>query len=80
MLTKLPEKNCLNCESFCWWDGDYCCFWNMKILCNSPKGEMNEDILISIEKNKDCKDWKRTDKYSRKEYSEAFEDFMSKRK
>ncbi len=25
------KKCCLNCDGFCWWDGDYCCTKEMKI-------------------------------------------------
>ena len=70
------DKNCINCECFCWWDGDYCCTWRMKILCHSPKGEMNEDILTSIEKNKDCSDWRESDKCSIEEYTTIFNKFL----
>lgn len=58
MIT-LPDKNCLNCASFAWWDGDYCCINEMTILQEAKNGKMNEDILKALEKNKDCPNWKR---------------------
>lgn len=50
----MKEKNCINCEHFTWWDGDYCCIEKMKILCESPKGDFNDDILKALEANKNC--------------------------
>lgn len=73
------EKNCINCGNFAWWDGDYCCLSKMKILCSSPKGEMNEDILTSMDVNKKCKDWKKAQEFQYKMYKEAFDDFIKKR-
>ena len=74
------DKNCITCEHFAWWDGDYCCIDKMKILCESPRGIMTDDILISLEKNKNCKTWKEGNKYHIDLNMEAYNNFLSKRK
>ena len=76
----MDEKNCLNCKSFCWWDGDYCCIEKGLILCESLKGFMNEGILISLENNKNCKHWKLGDKSHIDVYMKSYNDFINKRK
>ena len=64
---------CINCESFCWWDGDYCCFPNMKIhqynITNYPefdskpnKGYFSDnrmfgDIDNTMVLGKNCEDY-----------------------
>ena len=78
MIT-LSDKNCLNCASFAWWDGHYCCIPKLKILQESKKGEMNDDILKSLEANKDCPDWKeRWSKFHTDMYMEAFNKAFNK--
>jgi len=76
---ELPKKNCLNCQSFAWWDGDYCCVEKFKILQESKKGEFNDQILTSIEENKDCKKWKKANDKIREMHMEAFNNFLKNR-
>lgn len=51
------NRNCVNCDHFAWWDGDYCCVKKLKILQQSKNGEFNNDIIKSLEYYKDCSDW-----------------------
>lgn len=37
---KIPVLKCLRCEHFCWWDGDYVCFEDMKLLAQAPNGSI----------------------------------------
>ena len=37
--TDEKHNHCTNCEHFDWWDGDYCCLHDMKILCESRDGK-----------------------------------------
>lgn len=76
---ELPEHNCLNCEHFCWWDGDYCCSRKMRILQESPAGEFNEDIIKALNDNKDCIDYYEASIPHIRLYIEAFNKFMSNR-
>ena len=57
---------CLNCEGFCWWDGDYCCTKHMEIhqygYGNKNGGYtsypfMNEDIDNTMETTETCEDY-----------------------
>lgn len=73
------EKNCITCGNFAWWDGDYCCLSKMKILCDAPNGKMNENIVISLEANKKCKDWKKAQDFQIKMYKEAFDEYIKER-
>lgn len=66
------EKNCITCHSFTWWDGDYCCIKKLKILCNAPNGEMNNDIKIALKMNKDCKGWEEGSEEIVKMHQEAY--------
>ena len=72
-MINIPEKNCINCASFAWWDGDYCCTRFMKILQESPDGKFNNDILMSLKLNKDCKQWNKNENSL---YEESFNDFL----
>ena len=71
----IPEQNCINCEHFAWWDGDYCCVAKKKILQESPEGEFNEDILMSLKLNKDCEAWSRIEE-ERNIYEEPFKNWL----
>ena len=50
-------KCCLNCDGFCWWDGDYCCTKEMSIhQYGYPNGYwMNRDIIKTMETPETCK-------------------------
>ena len=61
----LNKKCCLNCDGFCWWDGDYCCTKEMKIHQYGmlyPYGYwwMNSDIDKTMETPETCKDYEYT--------------------
>lgn len=74
----MKEKNCINCEHFTWWDGDYCCIEKMKILCESPKGDFNDDILHSLKVNENCKKHlPSSNEQVTAMYEEAFEKFLN---
>lgn len=74
------KKCCLNCEGFCWWDGDYCCTKKMKIhqfgYGNSNGGYfgttyMNKDIDNTMETPETCEDYvysSKNDYFIKEEY------------
>lgn len=70
---------CLNCQGFAFWDGDYCCVPNMKILQCGINGDiwMTRDLLISMNHNKNCKDYERRNEHhpTTKMYIDEFEKF-----
>ena len=70
--------NCISCEHFAWWDGDFCCCENMKILQLSPKGEFTPEILKNIKNSEDCSDYKESENKIRSIYEEAFKKFLDK--
>ena len=71
------KNNCINCEHFAWWDGDYCCVKNFKILCESKSGHFNEDILTAIKTPKTCNDYKKAKNKKMTEiYQEAYIEFL----
>lgn len=72
----MKTKNCINCKHFAWWDRDYCCIEKMEILQSSYKGEFTDDILISLEKNKDCKKWKKGNKKIVEMHEEIYNEFL----
>lgn len=76
MRMKLPEKNCINCKHFAWWDGDYCCTDKFKILQASPKGQFNADIEYALEKNKNCKKWKAGNPKIVEMYLKAYNEYI----
>lgn len=56
------KKCCLNCDGFCWWDGDYCCTKEMKIHQYGmlyPYGYwwMNKDIDNTMQTPETCEDY-----------------------
>ena len=56
---KIPMENCVTCEHFDWWDGDWCCLKKFKILSHSwETGEMRKDLLETIETRETCEDYK----------------------
>lgn len=40
--------NCLDCEHFTYWDGDYCCTWKMMILSEATESgkALNPDRVL----------------------------------
>lgn len=63
------EKCCLNCDSFHWWDGDYCCIRKWKIHQYGYGHEnggffaypgMNEDIDNTMKTPETCKEYEYT--------------------
>lgn len=69
----VPRKTCASCENFAWWDGDYCCLADFKILCESKNGYFAKDMIPIIEKGKKCKNYKRSDIPM---YEEDYEKFL----
>lgn len=70
------EKNCISCENFAWWDGDYCCVWKFKILCESKNGEFTKDILKNIKTSETCKAYRRGSKKIANMHKDAYEKFL----
>ena len=55
------KKCCLNCDGFCWWDGDYCCTKEMKIhQYGNGSIHMTEDIEKTMETPDTCEDYEYT--------------------
>ena len=57
------KKCCLNCNGFCWWDGDYCCAKEMKthqdgILYPYGYQWMNSDIDKTMKTPETREDYK----------------------
>lgn len=72
-------NNCINCENFAWWDGDYCCLAKMIILQSSPKGYFEEEILKNIKTSDECIGYTKSYNKSHEMYEHAFNEFMQKR-
>ena len=80
-MNKYLEKSCINCEHFAWWDGDYVCTAKFKLLQESPNGEFNKDILMSLRLNKNCLDYnKQTNKKIIDLHTEPFIKFLKENK
>lgn len=62
------NKHCATCSHFVWWDGDYCCIKNLKILQESADGNFHTEIPI-----KDCNDYNE-DEY--KIYYNIYKEFL----
>ena len=74
---KIPMENCVTCEHFDWWDGDYCCLKKMTILCSSNSdGRFTEKILENMKTPETCKYY---DHHARPGYVELYEEFMKNR-
>lgn len=73
-----PHGNCINCENFTWWDGDYCCLKKMLILQSSPNGEFNDDILRNMKYSDNCMDYTKTANKSHEIYETAFNEYVKK--
>lgn len=75
----MKENNCLNCENFAFWDGDYCCLSNFTILCESNKnGDFTNDILHTLKTKDDCVDWKKNESdFHIKLYKEKYDKFLN---
>ena len=68
--------NCVDCEHFAWWDGDYCCMKTLKILAHSADGSLNDEIVDILEKG--CKNFKPINKLSLKIYKDIYENYKNK--
>lgn len=76
----IPDKNCIKCQHFAWWDGDFCCTKHMKILQEAPDANFNDDILISISNNKDCEDYKEAEEgFAAGLLLSKFKEYLSKK-
>lgn len=74
MKINIPEKNCITCSHFDWWDGDFCCTKLMKILQNAPDAKFNDDIIMALRLNKNCSDHVQDEKPL---YEEQFKKFLN---
>jgi len=53
------KKCCLNCDGFCYWDGDYCCIKEMSIHQYGNESEqMTCDIDNTMQTPETCKKYK----------------------
>ena len=73
---------CINCEGFCFWDGDYCCFPNFKIHQYGWPHQlwMDGDIDKTMVLGKDCEDYHKWGTYMyvpncHNEYLEEYKKF-----
>ena len=73
------DKNCIDCENFTWWDGDYCCICDFSVLCRSKDGEFNEDILKTIKTPCMCSDFRDCTIGSNDAYRREYEKFINER-
>lgn len=70
---------CLNCKTFCWWDGDYCCTQHMSIhqYGMSTNGGyidpawMNDDINNTMKTAEECEDYEKCE-YPRPEIMKPY--------
>lgn len=70
--------NCITCEHFAWWDGDYCCTAHMEILQNAPTGEFNSEIQEALKKHGKCLDYEESMDCIRNVYETAYKKFLDK--
>lgn len=57
---KSKQLKCLTCKHFIWWDGDYCCWDKMQILCSSEDGYISRDIYQKLsDKCKHCLNYRK---------------------
>ena len=62
LICRKPQQlRCLKCKHFTWWDGDYCCFQQMQILCPSKDGHISKQDYNKL-RNKYlfCRNYKRS--------------------
>lgn len=70
---------CLDCQAFCWWDGDYCCTMQMKIHDHSKDGRMSMNIQRTMKTPETCNDYMYDDSvysvgcFERDEYARFYE-------
>ena len=70
-------ENCINCDNFCWWDGDYCCLAKMVILDYSDgNGGFTKEILQTMKTSDECIDYVKSFSEKRNIYQEKFDEFM----
>lgn len=70
------KENCINCNNFAWWDGDYCCIAKFLILQESPKGEFTKEILQTMKTSEECIDYKKR-KGKKNIYENSFINFIN---
>ena len=82
MNQKIMNKCCINCRSFAWWDGDFCCVNHMKILQHADNGYfINEDILKTIKDPLSCPDYEYEENDDIREmYESEFKKFIEFKK
>lgn len=73
-MYKEVKENCINCNNFAWWDGDYCCLSKRLILQPSPDGEFSSEILKTIQTSDECIDY---DKSENSVYENSFINFIN---
>lgn len=66
----IPNRSCITCSNFAWWDGDYCCLADFKLLQESPNGYFAKNIIPIIENSKKCRSYKKGTYTFEKEYNE----------
>ena len=71
-------NNCINCENFAWWDGDYCCLKKMLILQSSPNGNFEEEFLKTMKSSDECANYSKSDDEMHKIYENTFDKLMQK--
>lgn len=74
-MRRLKIPKCLKCESFCWWDGDYCCVEKMQIFSHERNKCIFDDRLIKTLKDAghDCEDYKKsTNLFALKMHTEEY--------
>lgn len=71
------KKCCLNCIHFAWWEGDFCCIPEFKIIQADPdnNGLMTEELEKNMKTPANCEDYEyREERYS-KDYEEEYKKF-----
>lgn len=77
----MKENNCLNCENFAFWDGDYCCLAKFVILDEGDENnDFTEDILRTMKTEDECVDYKKSydESIKYKEYKKRFKKLLDK--
>lgn len=68
-------ENCINCEHFAWWDGDYCCMRTLMIIQPSPEGDFSAVIFKKLKTPKTCPYYEKTAVGG---YEKVYQEFLSK--
>lgn len=70
------KKHCTNCKYFTWWDGDYCCMAQMKVIVESQNGYFWCPFPQSFQKVFDAEDCSDYTYEENNIYSEPYNDFL----